>query len=73
MITVRRQTEDTPQKVVSTFLKRVKKSNLVSRKRKIQILIKPLSHLEKKRKAMRKFKYLATQTLADKIGKSNKF
>lgn len=73
MITVRRSTEDTPQKVVSTFLKRVKKSNLVSRKRKIQILIKPLSHLEKKRKALRKSTYLVTQTLADKIGKSNKF
>ena len=73
MITVRRSPEDTPQKVVSTFLKRVKKSNLVSRKRKIKILIKPLSHLEKKRKALRKSQYLVTQTLADKIGKSNKF
>jgi hypothetical protein len=73
MITVRRNPEDTPQKVVSMFLKRVKKSNLVSRKRKIQILIKPLSHLEKKRKALRKSKYLETQTLVDKIGKTNKF
>jgi hypothetical protein len=73
MITVKRNAEDTPQKVVSTFLKRVKKSNLVARKRKIKILVKPLSHLEKKRKALRKTKYLATQTLVDKIGKSNKF
>lgn len=73
MITVKRNTEDTPQKVVSTFLKRVKKSNLVSRKRKIQVLVKPLSHLEKKRKALRKAKYFETQTLVDKIGKTNKF
>lgn len=73
MITVRKNAEDTPQKVVSTFLKRVKKSNLVSRKRKIQVLIKPLSHLEKKRKALRKSSYLASQTILDKMGKTDKF
>jgi hypothetical protein len=69
MIAVKRNTEDTSQKVVSTFLKRVKKSNLVSRKRKIQIHTKALSHLQKKRKALRKAKYEENLVVLERTGK----
>jgi hypothetical protein len=73
MITVRRKQDDTAQKVIGDFLKRVKKSNLISRKRKIQVLIKPLSHLEKQRKAFRKAKYAAEQVVVERTGSSKKF
>ncbi len=69
MILVKRNQEDSSQKVISTFLKRVKKSNLVARKRKIQHLVKPLSKLQKKIKAVRKAAYLAKQEIVERIGK----
>jgi hypothetical protein len=69
MITVKRNQEDSSQKVISSFLKRVKKSNLVARKRKTQHLTKPLSDLQKQRKAVRKADYLAKQIIVEKIGK----
>ncbi|NJK70865.1 MAG: hypothetical protein HC932_01160 [Thermales bacterium] len=47
MITVKRKPDESSQKVASNFLKRVKKSNLIARKRKTQITTKPLSHLQK--------------------------
>jgi hypothetical protein len=50
MITVKRHGEDSSQKVISNFLKRVKKSNLVARKRKTQFVPAKLSPLRKKRK-----------------------
>jgi hypothetical protein len=69
MILVKRNQEDSSQKVISGFLKRVKKSNLVARKRKTQHNTKPLSDLEKRRKAVRKSAYLANQIITEKVGK----
>lgn len=69
MILVKRTTDDSSQKVISTFLKRVKKSNLVARKRKTQHKNKPLSDLQKKRKAVRKAEYLAKQSILQRVGK----
>jgi hypothetical protein len=73
MITVKRYQEETSQSMIGKFLKRVKKSNTISRKRKIEVLIKPLSHLQKQRKAMRMAKYAEKQTLIDRMGKNSKF
>lgn len=69
MIIVKRNQEDSSQKVISTFLKRVKKSNLIARKRKTQHSVRPLSDLQKKRKAVRKADYLEKQTIVERIGK----
>jgi hypothetical protein len=69
MIFVKKNREDSSQKVVSMFLKRVKKSNLIARKRKTKHAEKPLSHLEKKRKAMRIANYAENQTVLDRISK----
>jgi hypothetical protein len=69
MIVVKRNTEDSSQKVLSTFVKRVKKSNLVARMRKIKHYSKALSHLQKKRKAIRGAEYEANVELMERIGK----
>ncbi len=69
MIFVKKNREDSNQKVVSLFLKRVKKSNLIARKRKTKHTEKPLSDLEKKRKAMRQANYLENQTVLDRLSK----
>jgi len=69
MILVKRNQDDSTQKVISSFLKRVKKSNLIARKRKTQHFTRDISDLEKNRKAVRKAEYLANQTVADRIGK----
>lgn len=73
MITVKRGNEDSSQKVVSLFLKRVKKSNLIARKRKTQYNSKDLSHLQKKLKAMRRAKYADEQIILERTGRLPKF
>lgn len=69
MIVVKRTSEDSSQKVVSTFLKRVKKSNLVARKRKIQFQAPKLSPLRKKRKALSRIDYQEKKSYQLKISK----
>lgn len=69
MITVKRGSEETSQKVIASFLKRVKKSNLVARVRKTKFKSKDLSPLQKKRKALMKVRYQESQQLRDRIGK----
>jgi hypothetical protein len=69
MIYVKRNQEESSQKVISTFLKRVKKSNLVNRKRKTQFANKQISDLEKKRKAIRRASYAAKQTILARTAK----
>lgn len=69
MITVKRGSEDSSQKVVASFLKRVKKSNLIARARKTKFSSKKPSYLKKKRKALSKVKYKEDQSLRDKVGK----
>jgi hypothetical protein len=64
MIYVKRNSDETSQKVVGSFLKRVKKFNLISRKRKTQYHSKPLSHLKKKTKAVKKSQFLAAKEIA---------
>jgi hypothetical protein len=67
MIFVKRSSEDSSQKVLSLFMKRVKKSNLVSRKRKSQFQAKKDSPLRKKRKALQRKAYEAKKALAEKL------
>jgi hypothetical protein len=69
MIIVNRKPDENSQKVTSNFLKRVKKFNLVARKRKTQVRVKALSHLQKKKKAVMTANYLAKKELFDRIGK----
>jgi GMP synthase PP-ATPase subunit len=69
MIYVKRNQEESSQKVISTFLKRVKKSNLVNRKRKTQFATKPISDLEKKRKAIRSAEYAVKQSILARTAK----
>jgi hypothetical protein len=69
MIKVVRTGEETSQKIVGVFLKRVKKSNLIARKRKTQIFEEKPSYFKRNQKAVRKAKYLAAQAIKDKIGK----
>lgn len=69
MIYVKKRQEDTSQKVVATFLKRVKKSNLVARVRKTKFSSKDPSALQKKRKALTQVRYQEDQKLRDKVGK----
>jgi hypothetical protein len=61
MIYVSRQEGDSTTKVVSKFMKRAKKSNLVARSRKTKHFSKAISHLKKKTKAMNSAKYLEEQ------------
>ncbi len=69
MIKVTRKADESSQKVASNFLKRVKKSNLIARKRKTKVSTKPHSHLVKKRKAIKTAEYLEKKELIDRIGK----
>jgi len=69
MIVVKRNNDESSQKVVSTFLKRVKKYNLVARKRKTKFSAKPASHLQKKRKAIRSAEYEARQKIVSRVTK----
>ena len=69
MITVKRHGEDSSQKVISNFLKRVKKSNLVARKRKTQFDPAKMSPLRKKRKALQRISFEQKKALQDKVSK----
>lgn len=69
MIYVKKGQDDTSQKTVANFLKRVKKSNLVARARKTKYQTKKPTKLQAKRKALRKAEYEEKQALRDKIGK----
>jgi hypothetical protein len=66
MIYVNRQANEN---VVSAFMKRVKKFNLVSRKRKTQVEPPKLSKLRKKRKALQKIAYDAKKKMLEKVSK----
>lgn len=69
MIHVKKRSEDSTQKVITTFLKRVKKSNLVSRKRKTQFAAsKPTKH-RRKQKALLRVEFEQNQKTQDRIGK----
>jgi ribosomal protein S21 len=61
MIYVLRNEGDSATKVVSMFMKRSKKANVVARARKTKYFAKPLSHLKKKTKAINTAKYLENQ------------
>jgi hypothetical protein len=69
MILVKRQPDTTTQKVVATFLKRVKKSGLTGRVRKTLNWIKPKSKLLQKQKAIRIFEYNKKAELMERMGK----
>ena len=69
MIKVVRSAEETSQKIVGVFLKRVKKSNLIARKRKTQIEPAKVSHFKKHKKAVRKMQWLKAQEIRERIGK----
>lgn len=61
MIHVSRQEGDSTTKIVSKFMKRTKKSNLVARARKTKHFSKPISHLKKKTKAINSANYIEKQ------------
>lgn len=65
----RHSNEDSSQKIVSNFMKRVKKYNLVSRKRKTQVEPPKLSKLKRKRKALQKIAYDAKKKMIEKLSK----
>ena len=69
MITVKRQQDQSSQKVVSTFLKRVKKSNSMARARKSRYHTKPLSDLIQKSKAIKTADFYLKDEILKKIGK----
>jgi hypothetical protein len=69
MIKITRNGEETSQKIIGMFLKRVKKSNLVARKRKTQIEPAKMSFFKMNKKAVRKAQYLEAQAIREKIGK----
>jgi hypothetical protein len=69
MIFVKRTGETTSQKVITAFIKRAKKYNLVARKRKTTNFTKAISELQKHRKAVRKAKYLEAQLSGAKLAK----
>jgi hypothetical protein len=61
MIFVSRQEGDSTSKVVSKFMKRSKKANVVARARKTKHFTKAISHLKKKTKAMNSASYAEKQ------------
>lgn len=61
MILVKKTADSTSQKVVATFLKRVKKYNSIARKRKTRYWVKPPTKRQQKIKAVRKAQYLEKQ------------
>lgn len=69
MILVKKNPEDSNSKVISTFVKRVKKSNLVARKRKTQFEPAKLSSLRKKRKALQRLDWDAKKAISSKVTK----
>jgi hypothetical protein len=69
MIKVVRTGEETSQKIIGVFLKRVKKSNLIARKRKTQIMAPHMSYFKRHSKAIKREKFLADRIIAEKVGK----
>jgi len=69
MIKVVKKDGDNNQKVIGTFLKRVKKANQVNRIRKSKFAPGNVSHLKKKRKAMRIADYAEKQKTEQGFGK----
>lgn len=69
MIHTTKHNDESSQKVISNFIKRVKKYNLVSRKRKTQVLTKPLSYLRRKRKALSRITFETKKKMAEKTAK----
>jgi hypothetical protein len=67
MIFVKKGAEDSTQKLLSLFMKRVKKSNLVSRARKSKFQTKSDSPLRKKQKALQRKAYETKKALAEKL------
>lgn len=69
ILVTRHNSEDTSQKIISGFLKRTKKFNLVARKRKTQFFPAKVSKLRRKRKALQRIAYENKQKLIEKIAK----
>jgi hypothetical protein len=69
MIVVKRAADSTSQKVITAFIKRAKKYNIVARKRKTSNYTKPISDLKQKLKALRKVRYLEAQASGAKLAK----
>lgn len=69
MIQTIKHADESSQKVISTFIKRVKKYNLVARKRKTQVTTKDLSYLKRKRKALSRLSYETKKRAAEKTAK----
>lgn len=69
MILVKKTGDMTTQKVISTLIKRAKKFNLVSRKRKTARWNGKISDLVVKRKAIKKMKYLKDLENNSKLAK----
>lgn len=69
MIKVVKKEEDNNQKIVGTFLKRVKKANQINRIRKTKDYSKSLSALQQKKKALRIAAYKVKQENKQSFGK----
>lgn len=69
MIYVKRNGEETTQKLIGNFLRRVKRSNLVNRGRKTQFFSKAISHLKKKTKAVKTAKFLRNKEVESRTQK----
>jgi len=69
MIQTTKNNDESSQKVISNFIKRVKKYNLVARKRKTQVRVKDISYLKRKRKAISRINYETKKRLTEKTSK----
>jgi len=69
MIHTTKHNDESSQKVISNFIKRVKKYNLVARKRKTQVVTKDLSYLKRKRKAISRIAFETKKRAAEKTAK----
>ncbi len=69
MIYVQRKSEDSDAKVVGKFMRRVKQSSIVARKRKTRYRTKKASHLVKKRKAIGRDNYERMQDFLMRTGR----
>lgn len=72
MILVKRRNGDSNLKVYTVFNQRTRKANTKTRYTKIQTQNKPVSHLKKKRKAVKKAAYLQKKQITDRLER-NKF
>jgi DNA-binding GntR family transcriptional regulator len=69
MISVKKTGEISTQKLITSFLRRVRKYGTIVRSRKTQYYIKPISELQQHRKAVRKAKWLEAQSNRTKMAK----